>query len=219
MTHTSVKRFLPAVMVVLVMCALSTFSTATSVTIYTSRAAWTAATSGVTTADFNGIAPVGSFVGYGSGPAVIDGLTFASNDSMFVIDPAYYGFPYPDGFFNADYFVPNIVTITLPGSYTAVGFDFGSLFTGGATFDVTLGAIGPLTVGTSGSTASGVLGFAGFVSSTPFNTVTLSMPDAPAYNSVDNLSYGAAVPEPGSLALLGTGLLGVVGVLRRRLML
>jgi hypothetical protein len=203
-------------MVVLVMCALSTFSTATSVTIYTSRAAWTAATTGVTTADFNGIASVGSFVGYGSGPAVIDGLTFTSNDSMFVIDPAYYGFPYPDGFFNADYNVPNIVTIALPGSYNAVGFDFGSLFSGGASFDVTVGAIGPITVTSTGSTQDGVLGFAGFVSSTPFNTVTLSMPDAPTYNAVDNFSYGSSVPEPGSIALLGSGLLGVAGILRRR---
>jgi len=218
MTLRSARRALPAVMIVFVMCALSTVSTA-SVTIYTSRAAWTAATSGVTTADFNGIAPFGGFVSYGSGPAVIDGLTFTSNDSMFVIDPAFYGFPYPDGFFNADYNIPNLVTITLPSSYTAIGFDFGSLFSGGASFDVTLGSLGPFTVVSTGSVQDGVLAFAGFVSTTSFNTVTLSMPDAPFYNSVDNFSYGSAVPEPGSLALLGTGLVGIVGVLRRRLML
>src|SRR5262249_3513241 len=117
------------------------------------------------------------------------------------------------------YTVPNIVNIVLPSNYTAVGFDFGGLFTGGATFDVMLGGMGPFTVSSSGSTQDGVLDFAGFISTTAFNNITLSMPDAPGYNSLDNLSYGggSTVPEPGSLALLGTSFVGLAGLMRRKL--
>ena len=34
---------------------------------------------------------------------------------------------------------------------------------------------------------------------------------------IDNFSYGSTVPEPGTIAMLGTGLLGVAGVLRRKM--
>lgn len=219
MTQIPAKPYFRAAMVLMVLCALSTLSPA-SVTVYSNRATWLAATSGVTNADFNGIAGPGSFVGYGSGPAVIQGLTFTSNDSMFVIDPAYYGFPYVDGFFNADYTVPNLVTVDLPGSYTAVGFDFGGLFTGGASFDVTLVGVGTFTVSATGSTQDGVLDFAGFTSTAAFTSVILSMPDSPGYNAVDNFAYGgaSAVPEPSSIALLGSGLFALAGGLRRKLL-
>jgi hypothetical protein len=53
------------------------------------------------------------------------------------------------------------------------------------------------------------LDFFGVVSSTPFTSFMLSMPDSPDYNALDNLRVGAAadpVPEPATLTLLGPGL-------------
>src|SRR6266849_148722 len=77
-------------------------------TLYSSRAAFEAASSGLTTIDFNGIAPAGGYVSYGTGPLTLSGVTFTGNGEMFVIDPAYYGFPYTQGgFLNSDYSSPN----------------------------------------------------------------------------------------------------------------
>ena len=43
------------------------------ITIYTSEAAYDAATTGLTTVNFNGIAATNSFVGYGNGPLTLSG--------------------------------------------------------------------------------------------------------------------------------------------------
>jgi len=188
-----------------------------SVTVYTNQASFDAATSGLTNIDFNGIAAPGSYVAYGAGPLTLSGVTFTGNGSMFVIDPAYYGFPYTGGgFLTSDYSNPDIINAAL-GLVTAVGFDFGSLFSGGATFDVTLGSQ-TFIVSTTGSTESGTLGFVGFTSSTPFSSVTLSMPDSPGYNAIDNFTFGsnvATTPEPSSLLLFATSLLGLVPFRRK----
>ncbi len=188
------------------------------VTVYSSRSAFEAAASGLTNLDFEGLAAIGSYVSYGTGPLVLSGVSITGNNSMFVIDPGFYGFPYPSAFLNSDYSVPDILTFALPGSYTAVGFDFGSLFSGGASFDVQLDGMGPFTVTSTGSTQDGVLGFAGFISSTAFSTVTLTMPDAPNYNAIDNFEFGSGgtVPEPASLLLLGSGIVAVARRLKAK---
>lgn len=188
-------------------------------TAYTSRAAFGAATAAQTIIDFNGIAGASSAVFYGTGPLTLSGVTFTGNRSMFVIGENYYGTAYPDGgYLNSDYAASgtNTIVAALPLGTTAIGFDFGGLLGAPVTFSVTLsdgftwsgssnGAISPLAP----------LEFIGFTSSTPLTSITIDMPDAPRYNSIDNFTIASAVPEPVSCALVITGL-GLLGATLRR---
>ena len=54
------------------------------------------------------------------------------------------------------------------------------------------------------------------------DTLTFSFRDDPGYLALDNVSVteqtsGTSVPEPSSLLLLGTGVLGLGGMVRRKL--
>lgn len=64
---------------------------------------------------------------------------------------------------------------------------------------------------TSGSGA-----FFGVTSASPIGSVVLTDVNAP-FAGVDQVQFGSAVPEPSSLLLLGSGLLGAAGTLRKRL--
>jgi hypothetical protein len=65
----------------------------------------------------------------------------------------------------------------------------------------------------------GVAGaFRGFTSTVPIASLTMSAPPLTGqfYNSVDNLVVGSMIPEPGTTAMMALGLLGLLGVARRR---
>lgn len=199
--------------------AFSAAGAASADTVFTNRAAFDAATSGQSTAGFNGVAAAGSFVAYGAGPYVEGGMTFTSNSDMFVIDPGFYGSSYAGGgFLTSDYVQPNVVTVSFAAS-NAFGFDFGPLFDGLTQFTLAFSngtnVFTQLAVG--GIVGTNTLDFYGIVTDTAFTSVSITMNDAPYYNALDNVTIGVgAVPEPATWALMigGFGLAG--SALRRR---
>lgn len=73
-----------------------------------------------------------------------------------------------------------------------------------------------ITVGTVGAGSSPNAGFLGFTSDTPFDKVRItSVAQGNDTYTLDNMRYGV-VPLPGSIALLGAGLLGLGALSRRR---
>jgi hypothetical protein len=191
-------------------------------TVYSNQSDFMAATSATTVITFDGIAPANSFINYPTG-VTLSGVTFtANNASLFIVDPGFYSAPYPSGFLTDDYSVTDIVTATLP-SVTAVGFDFGGLAGPTGPFTLILSDGFSTIVSNDSSILGGSLGFVGITSSTPLTSIQILMPDVPNYNAIDNFTFGTAgtspVPEPGTFGLMATGLIGAVGVLRRRLAL
>lgn len=190
-------------------------------TVYTTLGSFNAATTGTTTVTFNGIASPGGFVNETS-PLALGGLTFTTGSTLFVIDPGFYASSYAGGgFLNADFSTPDILTVTLP-SVTAIGFNFGGLFSATGSFPVTLSDGFSTSISSLNSISSGSLDFVGFTSSTPLTSITLTLPDAPSYSALDNFVYGSAVtsgavPEPATFGLMLTGLLGTAAAVRRRM--
>lgn len=63
--------------------------------------------------------------------------------------------------------------------------------------------------------------FSFVVTGTGSDTISFAFDDDPAYIALDNVSVSGSstTPEPGSLMLFGTGILGLAGVIRRKLSL
>lgn len=105
--------------------------------------------------------------------------------------------------------VNSIATLTtsFAGSLTALGLDIATL----SASTVTIGG----DISGSLNLAASVPGFFGVISSTPLSSVTFS---ASGHQNVgfDAVSFGTAVPIPASVWLFGFGLLGLVGMARRK---
>jgi hypothetical protein len=107
------------------------------------------------------------------------------------------------------------LTITLPTAVTAFALDFGTLFDP-ATVTFTLSNL--FTTDAAGPGNLGI-NFIGFISTLPFDTITLSVPTGPSWVVEDVFTASAAVPGqtplPGALPLFASGL-GALGFFARR---
>ncbi len=118
----------------------------------------------------------------------------------------------------------DLILTAAGGSYNAIGGNFLQSNAIGSTNGT--GNVTVTVVNSGGETQSVTFltssSFRGFVSTTPITTVTVSGFSGGSYHAVDNLRVGlgiaptAAAPEPGTLALLTLGGLGMVGIVIRK---
>ena len=188
---------------------------------YSSQAAWAAALSGSpTTINFEGIAPVNGYLNLTPG-TIVGGVSFAigpaspSGASFWVIGDNFY---YPGYAVASSQTASGTVDFlaTLPSSVTALGFNY-IVGPGAVTITLSDGATTTLNPSDPGNN----FGFFGVTALGGVTWVDITEPYTLASQAINlkDFSYGTAstTPEPASLVLLGTGVLGLAGVIRRKL--
>jgi hypothetical protein len=189
--------------------AVAAVSVQAAVTVYTDRTAFLAAISGPVLNDFEENGP-GDYTAYGSG---YDGGTYlftSSSITIFTIDPAYDQL-YDWGTGDVLTLQGGETTVTLDSGLRAFGFDFGN--------PVLWPGSGLITIDGQdyAQLVQPAFNFFGIVSDSAIDPISINWNGGGG--TIDNLvlsRIGAvAVPLPGTLALVGLGLLGAA-VSRRR---
>jgi hypothetical protein len=232
------RRHYESLLVFAIMCILARSAGAVT-TVYTSRAAFNAATMNQQIITFNSLTATNTATNYNSpvNTLTTGGVTFSENGpsaTLYVIDTNYpSGTPGPY-FFNGgggpylnnnNYYTASnqLTTLTaqLPANVSAVGGDFGLEAVGAATSKITIGlstgeqfTFDPLPV-------SPTFNFLGFVSDQSLTSLTFqatgSFPSQTTTGSpsLDNFTLAEAVPEPATTVLV-MGAAGLVAAFRRR---
>jgi hypothetical protein len=204
-------------------------------TIVVDSAQFAADTTGAVTGNFTGVPtpnPGGTCVGspcFGganplAGYAGLQGVSFSTPNlggNVNVNSAGFYaGFndlsvPYA---VNSTYSGPlaDQIVITLPGTATAFALDFNTLFAS-TTETFTLSNGFSTSVSNTANISSGPNSeFIGFISTVPFNTITLSVPNGQSLAIADFTTATSAVPEPSTWAMMLLGFAGLGFMAYRR---
>jgi hypothetical protein len=184
---------------------------------FTNLASFQANTNGLTTINFEGLAPAGSLTLYPTG-LTTNGVTFNSNvaNSLSVVDsaafPAYYDWGSGDVLLSG--LNGSLITATLPSGVTAVGSDIMSILNYASPFTIMLSTGETFNLNSLNYPNRQ---FVGFTSDTTITSISFQATSG--YAELDNFRFGSAnaaatsVPEP--FTIIGT-LVGGTAALRMR---
>jgi hypothetical protein len=226
----------------LLLLSVSSRAAHAQATLFTNRTTFLAALgSGYTNINFDNAVTSGTITDYSTAAGLtLSGVNFtgklaAGGYQLSALRPDYYatyggwnGNPSvlagPSGTGNPTY--SGALTITLPAGITAVGTDLYTVAQGDADANTVSPVQFTLSTGQTFSiTTFGkpTLAFAGFTSTVPITSITVQAPTGAAtFPDLSSFVFGhtgsgsAAAPEPGSIALLGSCLLPLAGLIARR---
>jgi hypothetical protein len=194
-------------------------NSAQAVTIqFNDLASFQANTAGLTTIDFEGLAPIGSFTTYPSGGLTTQGVNFTGSSGLYVIDPAF-SQPFYNWGSGATLSAQSAqqgsqsIAVNLPSGVTAVGGDIMSFINYASPFTISLSTGETFNLSSLNYPNRQ---FVGFTSDTAI--ASISFLATGGVTQLDNFRFGTAnnttsVPEP--FTIIGT-LIGGTSALRIR---